>query len=90
MLAMKNDCIILADVACTACYAAYRRFCPRAIYPYWREIWLDRVGAVAADSRVGSAIASAPPTVPINGTAAAGKTAPPVARSLPVVPAGSR
>ena len=24
-------------------YAICRRFCPRAIYPYWREIWLERV-----------------------------------------------
>ena len=40
---LKNDCIILGDVVCQACYSKNRRFCPRAIYPYWREIWLERV-----------------------------------------------
>ena len=36
----KNPCIVLDDVTCTA---AYHRQCPRGIYPYWREIWLERV-----------------------------------------------
>ena len=40
---MKNPCIILDDVYCRAKYSACRMFCPRAIYPYWREIWLERV-----------------------------------------------
>jgi hypothetical protein len=47
MQSMKTACIILEDVVCTACYAAFRRFCPRAIYPYWREIWLERVESSA-------------------------------------------
>jgi hypothetical protein len=41
---MKNDCIMLDEVICKACYSKYRRFCPRAIYAYWREIWLEPVG----------------------------------------------
>lgn len=45
LLPMKNDCIQLEGVVCGACYAKYRRFCPRAIPPYWREIWLERVGS---------------------------------------------
>jgi hypothetical protein len=40
MLTMPRDCIILEGVTCQA---DYHRFCPRAIYPYWREIWLKRV-----------------------------------------------
>jgi len=40
---LKNDCIMLDRVVCGARYAKYRRFCPRSIYPYWREIWLERV-----------------------------------------------
>jgi len=40
---LKNDCIMLDEVVCRACYATNRRFCPRAIYAYWREIWLERV-----------------------------------------------
>ncbi|MBZ5679313.1 MAG: hypothetical protein LAO24_04310 [Acidobacteriia bacterium] len=40
---LKNDCIMLDNVVCLACYSKFRRFCPRSIYPYWREIWLERV-----------------------------------------------
>jgi glycosyltransferase involved in cell wall biosynthesis len=40
MLHFKNACIVLDDVTCTA---AYHRQCPRGIYSYWREIWLERV-----------------------------------------------
>jgi hypothetical protein len=43
MVSMKNPCIILDQVVCQSRYSACRMFCPRAIYPYWREIWLDRV-----------------------------------------------
>ena len=42
MLRLKNDAIVLKDVACGARYAKCRHFCSRAIYPYWREIWLER------------------------------------------------
>jgi hypothetical protein len=42
MVRFKTDAIILKDVVCQARYATCRRFCPRAIYPYWREIWLER------------------------------------------------
>jgi hypothetical protein len=42
MTRLKNDAIILKDVACEARYAKCRRFCSRSIYPYWREIWLER------------------------------------------------
>jgi hypothetical protein len=40
MLEFKNPCIILENVTCTG---SYHRQCPRGIYPYWREIWLERV-----------------------------------------------
>jgi hypothetical protein len=40
MIHLKNSCIMLEDVTCTA---RYHRYCPRGIYPYWREIWLERV-----------------------------------------------
>ena len=42
LLKFKSDAVILKGVACEARYAKCRRFCPRAIYPYWREIWLER------------------------------------------------
>lgn len=37
---MKSPCIILEGVACVS---EYHRWCPRAIYHYWREAWLHRV-----------------------------------------------
>ena len=40
MLRFKNPCVVLEGVTCVA---AYHRLCPRGIYPYWREIWLERV-----------------------------------------------
>jgi hypothetical protein len=40
MLRFASDCIILDQVVCTA---DYHQYCPRATYPYWREIWLKRV-----------------------------------------------
>jgi hypothetical protein len=43
VLRFKSDAIILEDVFCQARYAKCRLFCPRAIYPYWREIWLERI-----------------------------------------------
>lgn len=45
MTEMKNPCIILDKVVCQSRYSSCRMFCPRAIYPYWREIWLERVEA---------------------------------------------
>lgn len=42
MQRLKNECIQLDGVVCRACYAKHRRFCPRGIFPYWREIWLER------------------------------------------------
>jgi len=45
---LKNECIQLEDVVCRACYAKYRRFCPRSIFPYWREIWLERVDSAGS------------------------------------------
>jgi hypothetical protein len=40
---IRNPCIILDSVVCQARYSGCRMFCPRHIYPYWREIWLERV-----------------------------------------------
>ena len=45
ILRFKNEAIILDDVVCLARYAKCRKFCPRSIYPYWREIWLERVSS---------------------------------------------
>ena len=44
IMRMPNDCIVLEGVICSGCLSRNRLFCPRSIYPYWREIWLRRVG----------------------------------------------
>jgi hypothetical protein len=40
MIQLSNSAIILEDVICAS---RYRRYCARASYMYWREIWLRRV-----------------------------------------------
>ena len=39
----KGDCVTLDGVVCSGDLSLRRWFCPRAIYPYWRECWLRRV-----------------------------------------------
>jgi hypothetical protein len=48
MMRLPNPCIVLDNVVCSGNYSHNRMFCPRAIYPYWREIWLRRVDANSA------------------------------------------
>jgi hypothetical protein len=57
MIHLKNDVVILEGGVCFAQYINNcRRFCPRAVYHYFREIWLERVpdpaGVRAADQGV--------------------------------------
>jgi hypothetical protein len=44
LLQMKNPCIVLEGIICEGTYSAV---CPRSIYSFWREIWLERVEAAA-------------------------------------------
>ena len=43
MAQMKTPAIILNSVVCQSRYSHCRMFCPRSIYSYWREIWLERL-----------------------------------------------
>ena len=43
MIEIKNPCIILDTVVCQARYSSCRMLCPKSMYPYWRELWLERV-----------------------------------------------
>lgn len=45
MREMRTPCIILDSVVCESKYSYCRMFCPRSIYSFWREIWLERVGS---------------------------------------------
>jgi hypothetical protein len=50
MQEMQTPCIILDSVVCQSRYSECRLFCPRSIYPYWREIWLERVGPKTSEA----------------------------------------
>jgi len=42
MRPLKSGVVILEGVYCQARYSDKRMFCPRAIYPFWRDVWLER------------------------------------------------
>jgi hypothetical protein len=44
---LKTPAVILEGVYCAARYSENRLFCPRAIYSWWREIWLEKISAPA-------------------------------------------
>jgi hypothetical protein len=43
LIQLPNPCFILDGVTCSGMHSASRMFCPRHLYPFWREIWLRRV-----------------------------------------------
>ena len=53
LVELKNSCLVLEGADCHGRYAPPLS-CPRECFPYWREIWLERldVGAGAADKTV--------------------------------------
>jgi hypothetical protein len=53
MLKLPGECIILEGAICGSRYSENRLFCPRALFPFWREIWLKRVEP-AGDTRANS------------------------------------
>jgi hypothetical protein len=40
---LRGPAVILDNVWCNSRYSDCRMQCPRAIFPWWREIWLERV-----------------------------------------------
>jgi hypothetical protein len=51
---LKTPAVILEGVWCQSRYSNRKMFCPRALYSWWREAWLERVadGAVGAEADV--------------------------------------
>jgi len=43
MKTLKTPAVILDNVYCQARYSEHRMFCPRSIFSWWREVWLERV-----------------------------------------------
>jgi len=54
MRRLPNACVILDGAVCRSELTSERVFCPRAIYPYWREIWLERVSEPGSGDSGGS------------------------------------
>jgi hypothetical protein len=40
---LKTPAVVLDNVFCMARYSNHRMYCPRSIYSWWREVWLERV-----------------------------------------------
>lgn len=43
LMNIKSDAIVLENVTCQARYSKCRTFCTRSIFPFWREVWLERI-----------------------------------------------
>ena len=62
LIIAKNNSIILEGVWCQSRYSECRMFCPRSIYSWWREIWLERLSEDSQFSpELGSEKSSASP-----------------------------
>jgi hypothetical protein len=48
LLEVRGNTVLLEDTWCMGHYSDRRMFCPRAIYPFWRETWLEREGCSVA------------------------------------------
>lgn len=52
MIELPRDCIILEGAYCRAEYSHKRLFCPRSLYSFWREIWLERLDRTEGDQAI--------------------------------------
>jgi hypothetical protein len=53
LIVLKNESITLDGVVCSGDRSVCRWLCPRAIFPYWRECWLERVEPTGAGPATG-------------------------------------
>lgn len=49
MMKIPKDSLILEGAVCSGVRSTGRWFCPREIYPFWREAWLERVDEPVGD-----------------------------------------
>jgi hypothetical protein len=50
MVELASDCYILDGVVCKSYNSVNRWFCPRAIYPWWRECWIRPIEPQTSDA----------------------------------------
>jgi hypothetical protein len=62
---LKTPAVILEHVTCHARFSRCRMFCPRGIYSWWREVWLERVEETGKNSA--AEICSASPRLQADG-----------------------
>jgi hypothetical protein len=66
LISMGGKCVILDDVVCSG---SIKRFCPRRVYQYWRDIWLTKVTEEEALPVPAERVARRAPAVPaVDGT----------------------
>jgi hypothetical protein len=57
MLKIPKDSVVLEGSVCSGVRSPGRWFCPREIYPFWREAWLERIedqnGGAPVEAREG-------------------------------------
>jgi hypothetical protein len=53
MIDISSDCLILEGSVCSGEHSVGHWFCPRAIYPYWREAWLRPMDGADAPAAAG-------------------------------------
>jgi len=51
MVELRSDAYVLGGCTCSGHHAPKRWFCPRAIYPWWREAWLEQITTDQPDRR---------------------------------------
>ena len=51
LIEVRGNTVLLEDTWCMGHYSDRRMFCPRAIYPFWRETWLEREECSVAAAR---------------------------------------
>ena len=49
---LRTPAVMLEGVYCKSRYCGQRMFCPRSIYSWWREIWLEKVPEAPAEQEV--------------------------------------
>ncbi len=60
LIVMKTPAIILEEVWCGSRYSDCRMYCPRSIYPWWREIWLEWIPDHSSDAQSNEGVVCKP------------------------------
>jgi hypothetical protein len=61
MSALKTPAVILENVWCQSRYSTCRVFCPRSIYSWWREVWLEKSAESSGRGEFAATIADRAP-----------------------------